>query len=226
MLALVLDFGAVISKTIFEFPYAVASAFGLPSDAFPWRGPFDPTTDPLWRSMQADEISEREYWARRAAQIGQSVGRELDTRAFVDAAYRAAGDDAFRPEVERLMRSARRAGVKVGVLTNELELFHGKAWVESLAVLRWTDAIVDATQSQILKPDPRAYVAIAKALAVPPARTLFVDDQQRNVAGAIDVGMHAIHFRVDDVTQSIAMIRAALGLEPDTATSEVAHVYS
>jgi putative hydrolase of the HAD superfamily len=224
-LALILDFGAVITKTVFEIPQAVGIAFDLPPDAFPWRGPLAPETDELWSAMQRDELSEREYWARRAAEIGRLGGRSIDTRAFMLATYEAAGPAAFRPEIETLIVEARAAGMKIGVLTNELELFHGKKWMDSLPVLKHVDALVDATNTRILKPDPRAYQAIAAALRVPIESSVFVDDQMRNVAGARDAGMPAIHFRVEDVGGSLDEIRTALGFELPNK-SEVVHVRS
>jgi putative hydrolase of the HAD superfamily len=217
-LALVLDFGCVITKSVFELPRAVGTAFDLLPEAFPWRGPIAPDGDDLWRAMQRDELTEREYWARRAAEIGRLCGRSLDTRTFMVAIYAAAAESGFRGEVAALTADARAAGMKVGVLTNELELFHGRDWIESLPLLREMDALVDATHTQILKPDPRAYVAIAAALNVPLDRALFVDDQLRNVNGARDVGMPAVHFRIEDVAGSLAEIRRLLGFAPAAQT--------
>jgi putative hydrolase of the HAD superfamily len=213
-LALILDFGCVITKSVFELPREVGAAFDLGPGVFPWRGPIAPETDDLWRAMQRDELTEREYWARRAADIGRLCGRDLDARAFMVAIYEAAGATGFRSETAELVHDARAAGMKIGVLTNELELFHGRGWIESLPILQEMDAIVDATHTHILKPDPRAYAAIADALGVPADRAVFVDDQPRNVAGARNVGMPAIHLRIEDVSGSMAEIRRRLGLVP------------
>ena len=45
--ALILDFGGVISRTLFETHDLTEAALGLPSGTLTWRGPFDPATDPL-----------------------------------------------------------------------------------------------------------------------------------------------------------------------------------
>src|SRR5690242_19584389 len=60
--ALVLDFGGVISRTLFETHALTEAALGLARNTLTWRGPFAPETDPLWQSMQREEISERDYW--------------------------------------------------------------------------------------------------------------------------------------------------------------------
>ena len=51
--ALVLDFGGVISRMLFETHPLTEAALGLAPGTLRWRGPFDPAHDPLWRAMQA-----------------------------------------------------------------------------------------------------------------------------------------------------------------------------
>jgi putative hydrolase of the HAD superfamily len=67
--ALILDFGGVISRTLFETHALTERALALPAGSLQWRGPFDPENDALWREMQADRISEREYWLTRAREV-------------------------------------------------------------------------------------------------------------------------------------------------------------
>ena len=50
--ALVLDFGGVISRTLFETHDLSEAALGLPPGTLTWRGPFAPETDVLWQAMQ------------------------------------------------------------------------------------------------------------------------------------------------------------------------------
>ena len=58
---LLLDFGSVISVSVFERHRASERLLGLHEGTLTWLGPIDPATDPLWESMQRDEITEREY---------------------------------------------------------------------------------------------------------------------------------------------------------------------
>ena len=76
--ALVLDFGGVISKTMFETHGLSEAALGLPAGTLNWRGPFDPDNDALWRAMQADKISERDYWMARTKETGKLLGEDWD----------------------------------------------------------------------------------------------------------------------------------------------------
>ena len=49
-----LDFGGVISKTLFETHELTEASLGLARGTLDWRGPFDSINDPLWQSMQRD----------------------------------------------------------------------------------------------------------------------------------------------------------------------------
>ena len=195
--ALVLDFGGVISRTLFETHAHSERALGLAPGTLNWRGPFDPANDALWRAMLADQISERDYWRIRTAEVSALLGETwTEMHTFVQ---RARGTDVaavIRPEATDAISQAKARGCKVGILTNELDLFYGAAFRASVPCLREVDALVDATYTGILKPDARAYQQVADALGVPLAECVFVDDQQRNVEGALKAGMQAVQFDV------------------------------
>jgi len=206
--ALVLDFGGVISRTLFETHADTERALGLPPGALTWRGPFDPANDPLWRDMQADRIGERDYWMQRTREVAALVGEDWTRmEQFVQRARGAEPSLVIRPEALAAIHAARAAGCRLAVLSNELDLFYGTGFRARLPLLAGFDVIVDATHTGILKPDPRAYAAITEALRLAPADCVFVDDQARNVAGARAVGMPAVHF---DVTAPAASYREAL----------------
>ena len=93
---------------------------------------------------------------------------------------------------------------RLAILSNELDLFYGAALRQRMAALRDVELIVDATYTGILKPDPRAYALCTQQLGVAPGECVFVDDQPRNVDGAVAVGMAAVWF---DVTQPQRVLR-------------------
>jgi putative hydrolase of the HAD superfamily len=210
--ALMLDFGGVISKTMFENLELVERGLGLDAGTLTWRGPFDPDNDPLWREMLAEKISERQYWATRAAEVGSLVGERWDTRGFWDKACKICGKALFRGEFLDLLSDARDAGIRRGILSNELEKFYGPKWVKTVPALKKIDVIVDATHTKILKPDPRAYQLGLEALQATPEQTLFVDDQIRNVRGAEAVGIPSLHFDVRRPAKMMQEIRNRLAL--------------
>ena len=46
-----------------------------------------------------------------------------------------------------------------------------------------------------MKPDPHIYQLALERLSVAPAESVFIDDFVRNINGARQLGMHAIHFQ-------------------------------
>ena len=214
--ALMLDFGCVISKTMFENAELVERGLGFAPGTLSWRGPFDPGSDPLWRDMLDGRLTERQYWATRATEVSALLGQHWDTRAFYDRACDICGLAWFRGEFVDLLDDARRAGIRAGILSNELELFHSPAWLKTVPALKLIDVIVDATHTKVLKPDPRAYQLGLEALGATPEQTLFVDDQIRNVRGAEAVGIPSVHFDVRRPTENMREIRRRLAL-PVTA---------
>ena len=201
---LLLDFGGVISITLFERHRTTERLLGLKDGTLDWPGPFAPDKDALWRDMLAGRLSERDYWAIRARETGKLVGEEW---SMLDLLRHARGPDPnlhVRPQAIDTIGRVRAAGIRVGILSNELELFYGREMMDALVVLRSIDSLVDATHTQILKPDPRAYALGLEALGTLPERTVFVDDQTRNVEGARRAGLHAMAFDVTRPAESFA----------------------
>ncbi|PUE55148.1 HAD-IA family hydrolase [Limnohabitans parvus] len=211
--ALVLDFGGVISRTLFETHDLSEAALGLPPGTLTWRGPFDPETDALWQAMQADHITEREYWMARTRSVGDLVGEEWnDMQTFVQRARGADVEAVIRPEAVTAVHQAKAAGCKLAVLSNELDLFYGASFRERLPLLQLFDVIIDATYTGILKPDRRAYEMCTEALGVAPADCVFVDDQSRNVLGAMRLGWQTVQFDVTHPADSYQRALKLLGL--------------
>ena len=195
--ALILDFGGVISRTLFETHDLSEVALGLPPGTLIWRGPFAPETDALWQAMQADQISERDYWIQRTREVGRLLDEDwTEMQTFVQRARGADVQAVIRPEAVATIQQAKVLGYKLGILSNELDLFYGADFRSRLPLLKQFDVIMDATYTHILKPDTRAYQACLQALGVRAEHAVFVDDQLRNVAGAQRCGLPVVHLDV------------------------------
>lgn len=206
--ALVLDFGGVISRTLFETHAQTELALGLAAGSLTWQGPFKPEQDALWQAMQRDEISERDYWLTRSKETGALLGKNWTTmEAFVRAARGKHVTAVIRPEALTAIAKVKQAGGKLAILSNELDLFYGSDFRSELPFLNDFDVIIDATYTGILKPRAEAYQLVLDALQLPAAACVFVDDQLRNIKGAEAVGMQTIHF---DVQQPLSSYQQAL----------------
>lgn len=218
--ALVLDFGGVISKTMFETHALTEQELGLAPGTLTWRGPFVgesgselSVNDEVWQQMQADQISERDYWLHRARETGALVGEQWDSmQAFVRRARGKNPLEIIRPEFLNCLEQAKQAGIRLAILSNELDLFYGEDFRHKLPFMKDFEQVVDATYTHILKPDPNAYYAITEALGLQPEQCLFVDDQARNIEGARAVGMCTHHFDVLNPFDSYQRIVTQLGI--------------
>jgi putative hydrolase of the HAD superfamily len=210
--ALLLDFGSVIQKSFFETRREFETLLELPKGALTWAGPFDPASDTLWRQMLAGQISERDYWTTRARDTGVLIGETWSIQHLCRAHNRLPHRATLRAETLKLIADIKKAGLKFGILSNELELFHGGGWLQTMPFADDVDAVVDATLTQILKPDPRAYQLALQRLGMTADQVVFIDDQPRNVEGGRAAGIRSLHLDITKPEACIAEARALLGV--------------
>lgn len=211
--ALILDFGGVVTRTLFETHDVTERALGLVAGSLTWRGPFDTETDPLWVSMQRREITERDYWTERTREVGRLVGEDwTDMKTFVQRARGAEPELVLRPEARDAILEVKYAGIRLAILSNELDLFYGVEFRKRFPLIEHFEVIVDATYTGILKPDARAYERVLSELGLPREACVFVDDQKKNIEGAKAVSLPSVHFDVTRPADSYARALRMLGI--------------
>lgn len=210
---LLLDFGGVCLLNPVELHTKAERLLGLPKGTLTWLGPLDPTTDELWERMVAgDGVTEREYWAIRAAELGEASGRDLSVTQYMTMLYEPPTPEIIRPEAMSTVRTALASGLGVSVLTNDMRAFHGREWEFGIDFLQLVDHIVDCSDTNVLKPDPRAFARAEEIVGVPAERMLFVDDQPNNVRGALDAGLDAMWFDIAAAPESWNEVATRLGI--------------
>ncbi len=160
--------------------------------------------------MLAGKLSERDYWSRTARETGELIGEIWSIQDLCRAYDRLPQATSLRSDMLTLIADVKKAGLQFGILSNELELFHGRGWLDTMPFAR--QAVVDGTHTHILKPDPRAYRLALQSLGLEARQVLFVDDQQRNVEGGAATGIRSLHFDISMPEQCIAQARALLCL--------------
>jgi putative hydrolase of the HAD superfamily len=160
-----------------------------------------------WIKAQRGLISVDDYWAETARVLQLSAS---DLTALQADYFR---DDHLDLDLVALVGSLREAGYRVGLLSNDtLTLEHKLRY--DLALYDVFDAVIISAAIGVMKPDPGAYRAVARALGVECGECLFIDDSPANVNGARCVGMQAIHYRAG------MDLRAALAPMIDASAKE------
>jgi putative hydrolase of the HAD superfamily len=149
-------------------------------------------TDEQWR---ADVVGRLSATCGRAAPV--VVAEWSSAAGVVDA------------EVLAVVRSARKAGWRVGLLTNATTRLG--ADLSRLGLDGEFDVVLNSCELGVGKPAPAAFKAACRQLAVEPRRCVFVDDVVANVAAAAEVGMDAHVYRD---AQSLADILGLTAFEP------------
>ena len=211
---LLLDIGGVVHSTAMHLVGRLAETEPAMKPVLERIGGIAGDRDELWQQMLRRQVTEREYWAQRAAEFGAAVGQPWDTRAMMHRLYELPRQDWLRAEMVDLMAAAKAAGLRLGALTNDMTAFHGPGWVEQQEHLKLFDVIVDASLTGVLKPDPAAFRGGIEALGLPAEQIVFLDDMPWNVEGARQAGLTAVRVPWDDPGPAIDIARELLGLGP------------
>jgi len=212
-LGLMLDFGGVILKTPFEMHRLVEKKLGVQTNTISWYGPFNPDSDFLWKKMQNDDITEQEYWIEKSRSIGKMIGENWSLRDYMTCCYHGFSEgDIIRKEAINAIKKVKEYGLSIGILTNEIEYFHGKEWMSNLEILDTVEYLIDGTNTKILKPSSKAYKIAIKASGLEADKIIFIDDQIRNINGAEKVGLYALHFDVKNPNNAYKKALSLLGI--------------
>ena len=144
-----------------------------------------------WGRLQpvlTGQVSHAE-WMSSVADAPGRVGRQPGTGPRRGGAV-AALPGRGRPR--RCWRSSARSGrpgVRVGLGTNATDLLD--ADLAALGLVGELDVVVNSSVIGVHKPAPEYFQAACVALATPPARVLFVDDEDWAVRGARAAGLSA-----------------------------------
>jgi putative hydrolase of the HAD superfamily len=181
---LILDFGGVVTTSLFDELSVFCIREGLHPDAFARVLRDGGEGQEAFEQVEAGKIPQREY----EATIGRLLG--VDDRHLL---IRALGGLRPRQPVLDLIGKARGTGIRVACLSNswgdgEFDPYDG--W--DLDVL--FDAVVISGDTGTRKPDPEIYQLTAGKLSVPPAECVFADDTAANLPAACALGMGTVHF--------------------------------
>ena len=198
---LLLDFGGVMTASLFGRMAEFCVAAGLPADA-------------ITSALRTEEgravlaLAEAGLAPQRdlEAMLAQALGLPAD-----GLFSRLLAADALPPRAEMadLARRARAAGIPTGLLSNSLgpggyDIYAGYDLAAQF------DVVVISHLVGLRKPERPIYELAAEKMGLAPADCVFVDDTRGNVQAARAVGMAAVHFTGEP--GQLAEVERLLGL--------------
>nr|MDT0661517.1 HAD-IA family hydrolase [Micromonospora sp. DSM 115978] len=181
--ALLIDLDGVLRHWDPEVNAGVERRYGLPDGSL------------LATAMRPDLVRPVLLGQRRHATWMAGVAAELaDLAGGPEPARQAVAQwQEYRGEVDievlALVRELRAAGVPVGLATNATDLLD--ADLDALKLTGELDVVISSAALGVAKPAPEYFARACAAVATPPGRVLFVDDDDRAVSGARAAGLLA-----------------------------------
>jgi putative hydrolase of the HAD superfamily len=199
--ALVVDFGGVLTTSIWPAFASFCERKGLPAETARdlFRG--DPAALALLRGLETGELDDAEFERRFGGLLGLDDCAGLIEGMFAD----------LKPDqlMVGAVRAARTAGLKTGLISNSWGLgIYDRAPTELFEV-----AVISG-EVGMHKPEPEIYLLACERLGIEPSEAVFVDDLRENCAGAEAVGMAAVLHR--DSQATVAELERLLELELST----------
>ena len=199
---LIFDFGGVITNMRWDVARRLEEEHALERNAL-LRTLYDSED---WRAVELGE-GDIEVWRLAAhRRLEETAGRELPP---LHQQWR----DAWGLIEENLaLLRALRPPYRAGILSNA-DISLEDRMRDGLGIHHLFDMVISSAVVGMAKPDHRIYRLAAERLGLEAGECVFIDDSDRNVAAAREVGMAAVHFRVhrgDDLAAQLA----ELGVRP------------
>ncbi|WP_121709278.1 HAD-IA family hydrolase [Streptomyces sp. E5N91] len=195
---LVLDFGGVLTTPLVPAALAFEQRAGLPEGTLLKALYLNEDMIRHTEELERGEITQTRWNAAAAERIGVPPGN-LMGRIFAD----------LRPEASVIAaaRVARRAGVKVGILSNSVGT---DPWNLYAGHEMDYDAVVVSEEHGLRKPDPAAFQLVLDVLHMTALECVFVDDTERYLAPAAELGFTTVHAR--EPGRTVAELEGLLGM--------------
>jgi putative hydrolase of the HAD superfamily len=206
--AVLWDFGGVFSPSPFSIVERLGAEKGYDVSRFFGAifGPYDADSDHPWHQLERGEI---EFLAAREAimDLARTDGMEADPIELFTRMGQEGG--GMRADVVALAADIKRRGLQTAIVTNNAREFR-ESWTRSVPLDEICHHVVDSSEVGVRKPDARIFeIALERLGGIDPARAIFVDDFEANVAAAQALGMRGVWMR-DDYAPAIGEIEKLL----------------
>ncbi len=202
----VLDFGGVLTTPLLPAALAFERREGLAEGTLLTGLYLNPEGIRLTEDLERGTLTQSR-WNEAAAGLLGIPPDNLMGRIFAD----------LRPETSVIAAAvaARRAGVKVGILSNSVGLTPWNLY-DGYEVEESYDALVLSEVHGTRKPEPEIFRLVLSELGLTAEDCVFVDDTEQYLRPAADLGFAAVH--AVDPARTVAALESLLGIpltDPD-----------
>jgi len=184
---LLVDYGGVLTTSVFESFRAFCRAEGVRPDMIPHLLVEDEEALAELHAFEVGRLEDADFERRFAARLG------VEPERLLERIFAALGPDE---QMIALVRAAREAGVSTALVSNSW----GMAIYDRPLIAELFDAELISAEVGLRKPDPGIFLLAAERLGLEPAQCVMLDDLRPNVAAAEALGMTAVLHRSADAT--------------------------
>ncbi len=205
---LVLDFGGVLTTPLLPAALAFEKRAGLAEGTLLTGLYLNPEGIRLTEELERGTLTQTQ-WNEAAGRLLGIAPDNLMGRIFAD----------LRPEttVIAAAAAARRAGVKVGILSNSVGLTPWNLY-DGYEVDDLYDAVVLSELHGTRKPEREIFRIVLERLGLPAEECVFVDDTEQYLPPAAELGFTTVH--AVEPARTVAALENLLGVALTGARSE------
>jgi epoxide hydrolase-like predicted phosphatase len=179
--ALLVDWGGVMTTDVFAAFAGFCATEGLHPETVGRLFREDRDARRLLADFECGRIGDEVFEPRLGAALGVPVHEGLIDRIM--------GGAVPDERMIAAVRSARAAGVRIGLVSNS---WGSRRYPHEL-LAEIFDGIVISGDEGFRKPDARMYALGAERIGMPPERCVYVDDLAFNLGPASELGMAVVH---------------------------------
>lgn len=164
--------------------------------------------DGAWSRLERGELEMEAFYAAFESDC-KAAGLEIDARLMMQ---RMSDATEPRPAMLDAIARLRKAGLKVGALTNNWAHAEDAERDDGTRALRDRfDVFIESSVEGLRKPDPAIYRLACERLGARPEEMIFLDDIGGNLKPAQAMGMATI--KVDEPAQALRELSELVGFE-------------
>jgi len=163
-------------------------------------------SETLARDYDVDHDKEKEFFTTKFQDclIGKADLKESVTPYLASFGWKGTADEfldywfraghALNEEFITYVQKLRKSGIRVVLATNQ-EKYRTQYMLEHMGFAEAFDKVYSSAHLGLKKPAVEFFAKVVDDMGVPKDEVLFWDDDQRNIDGAVEYGIHAEFYR-------------------------------